>query len=363
MRRRLRSRTRCRSTRRAQLIRRFLAAGDHRRARPHPRSARSRAGRRHRSRRSTCRATTTRRWTAGPCDSPISMRCGRHDAAPHRRVVRGQALSRHRRRRRGRADLHRWRDAAWQRHGRDAGTRDGNAGRRDRRAERRQPGGTEPAHCRRRPEARRDRCSAPGSACARPSSACSRRSASANATVYRKLRVAFFSTGDELRSIGQPLAAGEIYDSNRYTLYGMLTRLELRRRRHGRRPRRAEAARARVRERRGDRGRRHHVAAASRSAKPISSSDLLDKLGEVLFWKIAMKPGRPLAYGKIGGAHFFGLPGNPGVGDGDVLRVRARRAARSAGTARRAAVADVQGDAGTPIRKRRRDAPSSSAAS
>jgi len=38
---------------------------------------------------------------------------------------------------------------------------------------------------------------------------------------------------------------------------------------------------------------------------------LLDKLGEVLFWKIAMKPGRPLAYGKIGHAHFFGLPGNP----------------------------------------------------
>ena len=38
---------------------------------------------------------------------------------------------------------------------------------------------------------------------------------------------------------------------------------------------------------------------------------LLDKLGEVLFWKIAMKPGRPLAYGRIGSAHFFGLPGNP----------------------------------------------------
>jgi molybdopterin molybdotransferase len=38
---------------------------------------------------------------------------------------------------------------------------------------------------------------------------------------------------------------------------------------------------------------------------------MLNKLGEVLFWKIAMKPGRPLAYGKIGGAHFFGLPGNP----------------------------------------------------
>ena len=45
-------------------------------------------------------------------------------------------------------------------------------------------------------------------------------------TVYRKLRVAFFSTGDELKSIGTPLAAGEIYDSNRYTLHGMLTRLD-----------------------------------------------------------------------------------------------------------------------------------------
>src|SRR6185295_5020818 len=43
--------------------------------------------------------------------------------------------------------------------------------------------------------------------------------------VYRKLRVAFFSTGDELRSVGTPLAAGEVYDSNRYTIYGMLTRL------------------------------------------------------------------------------------------------------------------------------------------
>jgi molybdopterin molybdotransferase len=39
--------------------------------------------------------------------------------------------------------------------------------------------------------------------------------------------------------------------------------------------------------------------------------DLLERLGEVVFWKIAMKPGRPLAYGRIGSAHFFGLPGNP----------------------------------------------------
>jgi molybdopterin molybdotransferase len=77
----------------------------------------------------------------------------------------------------------------------------------------------------------------------------------------------------------------------------------------------------------------------------------LDKLGEVLFWKIAMKPGRPLAYGRIGGAHFFGLPGNPVAGDGHVLRVRPRRALRPAGPARRRAAAHVQGAARAPIRK------------
>ena len=66
--------------------------------------------------------------------------------------------------------------------------------------------------------------------------------------VYRKLRVAFFSTGDELRSIGTPLADGEIYDSNRYTIYGMLDAPGLRSHRHGRRARRSRGARARVRE-------------------------------------------------------------------------------------------------------------------
>jgi len=129
-------------------------------------------------------------------------------------------------------------------------------------------------------------------------------------SVYRKLRVAFFSTGDELVSIGTPLAAGEVYDSNRYTLHGMLTRLG------------CEVI---------DMGvvadvplalERAFASAAQAADVVITSGGvsvgeadyvrtLLDKLGEVLFWKIAMKPGRPLAYGKIGSAHFFGLPGNP----------------------------------------------------
>ncbi|UCH49149.1 MAG: molybdopterin molybdotransferase MoeA [Betaproteobacteria bacterium] len=128
--------------------------------------------------------------------------------------------------------------------------------------------------------------------------------------VYRRLRVAFFSTGDELVSIGQPLGPGQIYDSNRYTLYGMLTRagcelLDMGVIRDT--PEAIEKA----------------FAEASEAADVIITSggvsvgeadyvkQILDRLGEVLFWKIAMKPGRPMAYGKIGRAHFFGLPGNP----------------------------------------------------
>jgi len=129
-------------------------------------------------------------------------------------------------------------------------------------------------------------------------------------TVYRRLRVAFFSTGDELTSIGTPLAEGAVYDSNRYTLYGMLTRLGCDIVDMGVVPDVPEKL-------------EHAFAAAAANADVVITSggvsvgeadfvrQLMDKLGEVLFWKIAMKPGRPLAYGKIGGAHFFGLPGNP----------------------------------------------------
>ena len=128
--------------------------------------------------------------------------------------------------------------------------------------------------------------------------------------VYRPLRVAFFSTGDELRSIGSTLGEGQIYDSNRYTLYGMLTKLGCEVYDMGviaDDPTLIENA----------------FTEASRIADVVITSggvsvgeadfvkQMLNKLGQVLFWKIAMKPGRPLAYGKIGNAHFFGLPGNP----------------------------------------------------
>jgi molybdopterin molybdotransferase len=129
-------------------------------------------------------------------------------------------------------------------------------------------------------------------------------------TVYRRLRVAFFSTGDELKSIGTPLAEGDVYDSNRYTIHGMLTRLNCDVIDMGVVPDVPEELE------------RAFASAAAAADVVITSGgvsvgeadfvkQLLDKLGEVLFWKIAMKPGRPLAYGRLGGAHFFGLPGNP----------------------------------------------------
>ena len=128
--------------------------------------------------------------------------------------------------------------------------------------------------------------------------------------VHRALRVAFFSTGDELKSIGTTLGEGEIYDSNRYTLHGMLTRLGCEVMDMGVVRDDPAALEAAFRE------------AAANADVVITSGGvsvgeadfvktMLARLGEVVFWKIAMKPGRPLAYGRIGGAHFFGLPGNP----------------------------------------------------
>ena len=132
----------------------------------------------------------------------------------------------------------------------------------------------------------------------------------AEVEVRRRLRVAFFATGDELASIGAPLAQGEVYDSNRYTLHGMLTRLGVEISDLGvvrDDPAQLEAA--------------FHKAAAgadvviTTGGVSVGEADfikqLMAQLGEVLFWKIAMRPGRPMAFGRIGKAALFGLPGNP----------------------------------------------------
>ncbi len=129
-------------------------------------------------------------------------------------------------------------------------------------------------------------------------------------SVKRKLRVAFFSTGDELRAVGEALEDGQIYDSNRYTLYGMLNRLGVELIDMGViRDDQASIEQAFV-----DASDVADVVITSGGVS-VGEADFvkltLDKIGKVDFWRIAMKPGKPLALGKINNAVFFGLPGNP----------------------------------------------------
>jgi len=136
----------------------------------------------------------------------------------------------------------------------------------------------------------------------------------ARVTVQRKLRVAFFSTGDEILSLGEAPREGAVYDSNRYTLFGLLTRMGVEVLDMGvvrDDPQALEAA----------------FSAAAEDADAIITSGGVS-VGEadhtkavmrtlaggesgVAFWRIAMRPGRPMAVGRIGNAMLFGLPGNP----------------------------------------------------
>lgn len=136
----------------------------------------------------------------------------------------------------------------------------------------------------------------------------------AEVPVRRRLRVAFFSTGNELRSLGEPLDPGCVYDSNRYTLYGMLQRLGCDILDMGVVRDDAEALETALR-------------LACENADVVVTSggvsvgeadytkQVMARLGDMKFWKIAMRPGRPMAFGRIasGGnaAWLFGLPGNP----------------------------------------------------
>lgn len=131
-----------------------------------------------------------------------------------------------------------------------------------------------------------------------------------NVTVIRKIKIAYFSTGDELVGLEQTLEVGKIYDSNRYSLHGLLRnpnfdifdggviaddKLLL----------------------------KNTLLGAAKNFDVIMTTggasvgeadfikDVLEECGEINFWKIAMKPGKPFAFGKIGECYFFGLPGNP----------------------------------------------------
>jgi molybdopterin molybdotransferase len=136
----------------------------------------------------------------------------------------------------------------------------------------------------------------------------------AEVPVQRRLRVAFFSTGDELRSIGEPLDEGSVYDSNRYTIYGMLTRLGCDIVDMGVIKDEPDLLEAAFRE-----ACENADAVITSGGVSVGAADytrqIMDRLGDMTFWQIGMRPGRPMAFGKInsGGksAYLFGLPGNP----------------------------------------------------
>jgi molybdopterin molybdotransferase len=132
----------------------------------------------------------------------------------------------------------------------------------------------------------------------------------AHAKVFRRLRVALFSTGDELHRPGDSTGAVGVYDSNHYTLTGLLSRLG------------AEVIDGGIIKDDKDSVRETLLGAAQASDVIITSGgvstgeadyveDVLNEHGELGFWRVAIRPGRPLAFGRLAGAAFFGLPGNP----------------------------------------------------
>lgn len=128
--------------------------------------------------------------------------------------------------------------------------------------------------------------------------------------VKTKLNIAFFSTGDELCAIGKPLTQGQIYDSNRYTLSGLLNNPNYNIDDLGR----IADDKKLIEKTLLAAAKNYHVIISTGGAS-VGDADyikeILDQCGNVVFWKIAIKPGKPLAFGKINQCHFFGLPGNP----------------------------------------------------
>ncbi|AYH47750.1 molybdopterin molybdotransferase [Dickeya fangzhongdai] len=132
----------------------------------------------------------------------------------------------------------------------------------------------------------------------------------ATVEVVRRLRVALFSTGDELQPVGEPLQAGQIYDTNRFTVRLMLEQLGY------------EVIDLGI-VRDDPAALRQVFQEADQAADVVISSggvsvgeadytkQMLETLGDIRFWKLAIKPGKPFAFGKLSHAWFCGLPGNP----------------------------------------------------
>jgi molybdopterin molybdotransferase len=128
--------------------------------------------------------------------------------------------------------------------------------------------------------------------------------------VYRQLRVAYFSTGDEILSLGEAPREGAVYDSNRYTVRGLIQRLDCEFIDLGvvrDDPSLLEATFRKAAEKAD--------AIITSGGVSVGEADhtksMMKKLGDVAFWRIAMRPGRPMAVGRVGSSVLFGLPGNP----------------------------------------------------
>jgi molybdopterin molybdotransferase len=128
--------------------------------------------------------------------------------------------------------------------------------------------------------------------------------------VYRKVRLGLFFTGDELVMPGEPLPPGRIYNSNRFTLRGLAEVFGCEIRDYGIVPDSLEATRAVLR-----RAAAECDVIVTSGGVSVGDADFVkpavEAEGELLMWRIAMKPGRPLAFGTIGKSFFIGLPGNP----------------------------------------------------
>ncbi|MBL0451636.1 molybdopterin molybdotransferase MoeA [Aeromonas veronii] len=132
----------------------------------------------------------------------------------------------------------------------------------------------------------------------------------ATVPVRRPLKVAIFSTGDELKPVGTPLAHGDIYDSNRYGVRAMLARLGCDCLDLGIIP--DDPAQLRAAFIHADEEADVLITTGGVSVGEADfTKQLLDELGEIGFWKLAIKPGKPFAFGRLPRAWFFGLPGNP----------------------------------------------------
>lgn len=130
-------------------------------------------------------------------------------------------------------------------------------------------------------------------------------------TVWRRLKVAYFSTGDEILSLGEAPREGAVYDSNRYTVFGLLTRLGAEVIDLGVVRDDPTALEAAFREA-GARADAIITSGGVSVGEADHTKAMMKRLGDVAFWRIAMRPGRPMAVGRMqSGAVMFGLPGNP----------------------------------------------------